>query len=282
MAGLISVIEIGATNLRRADVFSENVNIKINNFYSERSGNLTPDKLFDFVKGGLSSQQKIVYAVAGPVKDHEIVEMLPNLPSFPKNFNLKEQSEKRFKIPAMVINDMTAAVLGMAYLLGKGKAFWGITWSTGIGGKFFDGQKIIDEDLEIGHLEFDLSPAAPVCGCGGRGHIEALISGSALEKKAGQNLRLMTENFKAGKYAAIGLYEEAAKTMGAFLARLYELEPANLFVFKGSVAANILPLDEIEAIILSSLRQKGVSEKVSLILSPDRERDTFFGAARIS
>lgn len=268
------VVEVGATNLRRADILSDGKNIKIKEFYREKSGSLTPRSLFEFVKAGLKEQSKIAYAVAGPTKNHSTVKILPNLPSFPENFDLKTESEKKFSVPSVVLNDMTAAVLGMAYLFQSKEPFWGITWSTGLGGKFFDGRKIADENLEIGHMVVDESPNAPQCGCGQRGHIEAFVSGSALEKKAGQPLSEITKNFLADDKDAIKLYVEATRIMGGFLAKLQKQKPAKIFCFKGGVALHLLKIGELKKIILDQV------SGAQIIFSPEPEKDTFFGAAR--
>jgi len=80
-----------------------------------------------------------------------------------------------------VINDVTAA--GYRYLAEDLGDFCIVTVSSGIGHKVFVGGREIvgrgGRGGEIGHWVMDPAPDAPVCECGGRGHLGALASGRA-------------------------------------------------------------------------------------------------------
>ena len=111
----------------------------------------------------------------------------PNLPGW-VNVPLKELIEAKLGIKAYLENDANAAALGEFYY-GAGKGVHNmvyITASTGIGGGL-----ILDDRLyggtngsagEIGHMT--ILPDGPLCGCGNRGHLEALASGTAIARTA--------------------------------------------------------------------------------------------------
>jgi predicted NBD/HSP70 family sugar kinase len=79
----------------------------------------------------------------------------------------------------LVLNDVTAA--GYRYLRHPAEDFCIVTVSSGIGLKIFvAGQPIVGaagRGGEIGHVRVDFSATAPVCDCGGQGHLGAVASG---------------------------------------------------------------------------------------------------------
>ena len=135
----------------------------------------------------------IAVAYAGLVDiDKGLVTEAPNLPHW-NNVPLRDMLVDRFKMPAFVINDASAAALG-EHRLGAGKELNNlifITVSTGIGGGI-----IINGELyegtdgcagEIGHMIVQLD--GPECNCGRRGCWEALASGTAIARMAKEGLR---------------------------------------------------------------------------------------------
>ena len=133
----------------------------------------TIDEVID--KSGIKPSQLggIAVAYAGLVDiDKGIVTEAPNLPHW-NNVPLRDMLVDRFKMPAFVINDASAAALG-EHRLGAGKELNNlifITVSTGIGGGI-----IINGELyngtdgcagEIGHTVVQLD--GPECSCGRRG-----------------------------------------------------------------------------------------------------------------
>ncbi|MFC8492224.1 ROK family protein [Streptomyces sp. NPDC057235] len=92
---------------------------------------------------------------------------------------LREILSARLSVPVLVVNDLTAA----AWRYGTESAvpFCLLTISSGIGNKVFrDGAVLLDVEGhggELGHWTCDRSPDAPLCDCGGRGHLGAIASG---------------------------------------------------------------------------------------------------------
>jgi glucokinase len=81
-----------------------------------------------------------------------------------------------------ILNDVTAA--GYRYLRSSDEDFCIVTISSGIGNKVFvAGRPAVGRNGlggELGHLRVDASECAPVCECGGRGHLGAIASGRAV------------------------------------------------------------------------------------------------------
>ncbi|MEV7186870.1 ROK family protein [Kitasatospora sp. NPDC093102] len=91
--------------------------------------------------------------------------------------------EERLGLPVVVVNDLTAAV--WRYVSGPDEApFCLITVSSGIGSKVYRaGEVLLDAEGhggELGHWTCDPSPHAPLCDCGGRGHLGGIASGRGM------------------------------------------------------------------------------------------------------
>jgi glucokinase len=99
-------------------------------------------------------------------------------------------------LPTVIENDANTAALAEQHLgAGKGsKVMLFVTISTGIGtglvldGKVYHGA----HDTEGGHVIVE--PGGPLCGCGGRGHFEAVASGRAIERDYGRIARDIHES----------------------------------------------------------------------------------------
>ncbi|MFI9151605.1 ROK family protein [Streptomyces sp. NPDC053367] len=86
---------------------------------------------------------------------------------------------RRIGAPVVVVNDLTAAA--WRYAATEAEPFCLLTVSSGIGNKVFrGGEVLLDADGhggELGHWVCDPSPDAPLCDCGGRGHLGGIASG---------------------------------------------------------------------------------------------------------
>jgi len=132
--------------------------------------------------------------IAGPVDWEK--GMLVNSPHLAKwiNFPFKDELSDALGCPVYVANDTQIVGLGEAvHGAGRGnKTVVYMTISTGVGGA-----RIIDEEIdstlqfsEIGHQIIalsgikDMNTQCPFCG--GEGELEAVISGTAIEKRTGK------------------------------------------------------------------------------------------------
>ena len=132
----------------------------------------------------------IAGGIPGPLnKEKTMVANAPNLPLW-NNKPLGEDLQKRFNAPVFIENDAVLAGLGEAvYGAGKEKnivVF--MTISTGVGGARIENGRVTENTLgfEPGHQIINFQDTNTLCGCGGYGHLEAYVSGSAIEKKYGK------------------------------------------------------------------------------------------------
>ncbi len=111
----------------------------------------------------------------------------PNL-SGCKEIPLRSALTEALGVPVQLDNDANAAALAEArFGAGQGGSpLLYLTVSTGIGGALLlDGEPVrgaAGAAGELGHLV--LQPGGPRCGCGGRGCLEALASGTAIAREA--------------------------------------------------------------------------------------------------
>ena len=111
----------------------------------------------------------------------------PNLPCW-RNFPLVAEIHRRYGVAAKLDNDANAAALAES-LWGAGRGYANVFYAcigTGIGtgivldGKIFHGRT--GSAAEGGHVSIDYR--GPACGCGKKGCIEALASGTAIARRA--------------------------------------------------------------------------------------------------
>lgn len=193
----------------------------------------------------------------------------PNISGL-NNVPLGKMVRKVLGAPAVVENDANAAALG-EYFFGAGQGsdtMIFVTASTGIGGgivhrgTLFRGSRGMAG--EIGHIF--IMPGGPECGCGNRGCLEAVASGTAIARKGAEALyegrapvlqelcpdgKVTAEQvFKAaekGDEAASRILEEAIFYLGTGLAAVTNLlNPDRIVIGGGLSRAGRLFLDPLE------------------------------------
>jgi len=137
-------------------------------------------------KAGLGQGDLAAVGICSPGPcdiDAGVISSAPNLPGW-RDVPICRSLEERLGVPTRLENDANAAALGEhVYGAGRGcRHLIYMTVSTGIGGGL-----IIDGRLyrgatgvagELGHMTIE--PDGPLCGCGNRGCLEALASGTAI------------------------------------------------------------------------------------------------------
>ncbi len=172
---------------------------------------------------------------------------------------LVEMLQERLALTVLLENDANAAALGEnAFGAGRGtRHMLYITVSTGVGagiitdGRLYGGAK--GSAGEIGHTIVD--PSGPLCGCGNRGCLEALSSGTAIARRATEaadrgdsaalagireregrlGARLVADAAREGDAASIAIYEEAGRFLGIALANAVNLLSPEAIILGGGV-----------------------------------------------
>jgi len=207
------------------------------------------------------SQVTAVGVVAPGPLDIEagVVVAPPNLPGWDR-VPLKQLIEDALGITTFLENDANAAALG-EYRFGAGRGtehMIYVTVSTGVGGGL-----ILDGRLyhgangmagEIGHIT--IMPYGPRCGCGNRGCLEALASGTAIARQARERVargvptliadlaggdperitaKLIAEAASRGDVEAREILAEAMNYLGIGMANLVNLFNPELIVIGGGL-----------------------------------------------
>jgi predicted NBD/HSP70 family sugar kinase len=177
----------------------------------------------------LDGDEPTVVAVAypGPLDEAGRVLATPTVLGEARTpFELQQACEELWPGAAVyTMNDLTAA--GYRYVAGGLRDFAVVTVGSGIGHKvFLDGRPRVGPGSrggEIGHLRLDFTADAPLCDCGGRGHLGGLASGrgtvSALRRRAAA---------EPAAYAASALRQigDARQIDGAAVAAAYRADDA--------------------------------------------------------
>lgn len=194
----------------------------------------------------------------------------PNLPGWDE-FPVVKIVEERLGVPVLLDNDANAAALG-EHRHGAGRGYRHlvyITQSTGIGGGVIVRGELVhgvyDGAGEVGHMT--VLPDGPACGCGGRGCLEALCSGTGLARGARERLAAgeasalssLSPNEVTGRAVA-----EAARAGDPLAARVWDEMIHYLAVGVGNLFNILAP----EAIVIGG----GVSEAGEQLFVPLRER----------
>lgn len=141
-----------------------------------------------FAKYNLRASEVIGLGIGVPGEvdiDQGISLFSPNTPW--RNFPIVERLTSDYQIPVIMDNDVHMASFGEWYASGKNQeaTFLFLTVSTGVfvstihNGEVLRGQRAAGE---IGHAVFE--PGGPRCNCGMQGCLEALASGTGMERVA--------------------------------------------------------------------------------------------------
>lgn len=184
MSELVVAVDIGATNVRAA-IFDDGVMVRkemLPNPGSSEGLRLVFISLFQKLGVDSGFKGRVGVATIGPldmergyiVGSPNIVERVVRLSDIIKSLLPRSR--------VFIANDAVASAWG-EYVLGAKKStsdLGFITWSTGIGGGFVVGGKLLlgsrGNAHEVGHIVLDTSLRF-ACGCGGRGHWEAIAGG---------------------------------------------------------------------------------------------------------
>jgi glucokinase len=287
-------VDLGGTNIRAAHYVSDGTLLARAKHPTlpEGDGGRTPPsvvaRIFDAIREVMPADKTSVRAISigapGPVNPYTgIVLRAANIPGW-VDIPLKREVESCFGLPAEIGNDANLAAMG-EWKFGAGRGHNDVlylTISTGIGGGVIShGQLIVGAEgmaAELGHVA--VVPNGPVCGCGQRGHLEALASGPAIAHTAQAQLRsgefqstilIHTDGdietvtaqhvglaAKAGDAYAINLLAEAGTFIGHALADFLCIFNPSIVILGGGVASNVGEL--LLAPVRQAMRQRAMSE----------------------
>jgi len=189
------VADVGGTHIRVACFPIENQKPScVKRIYTQ--GPESPhERLINLIASVAPEEEEIAaiaVAAPGPLDPFEgMIYEAPNIPGW-NNLPLRKLIQDRFAVPVAIGNDANLAALG-EWRFGAGvghRHLVYITVSTGIGGGvIIDNQMLLGAHglaAELGHIT--VIPDGPLCGCGKRGHLEAVTSGPAIARWVEQEL----------------------------------------------------------------------------------------------
>jgi glucokinase len=195
----VLVIEVGGTNLRAArfdlmdHALSDRVHAASPNIFGDGGRRDARVTLFrslraigdDALRGG--TPDVVAVAFPGPLAPGGVALAAPTVLGRGVALPVRRECEALWPDASVfVLNDMTAA--GYRYAHRGLRDFCIVTVGSGVGHKVFaDGEPLLGRGGrggEIGHLRVDWHPDAPVCDCGGRGHVGSIASGRGVVRAA--------------------------------------------------------------------------------------------------
>jgi glucokinase len=197
-----------------------------------------------------------------------------NIPIWRDGFPLRERLAAAFERPCVVDNDAKALALGERWQgAGRGSNnMLGMVVSTGVGGGIIlDGRLLHGSAGNAGHIGHVIVwPDGPLCGCGARGCVEGVASGSGLVRRLrnalGADVKTsLTRDSTAidiaaaarqGDLLATELFRTAGAGVGRGIASTAALLDLELVVIGGSIALHAWDLlgPPLEAELHSSAR----------------------------
>lgn len=258
----------------------------------------TPDEVMDIIaRLVLQLDPKptaVGVAIPGEVDPQGRCWGLPNVPGF-KGVNLGKGISDRLRCPVAVENDATTAALG-EYLCGHGArfpSFLMITLGTGIGGGLVIGGQLYSGANgfagEIGHINIDPRPDAPLCGCGKTGCLETYAGTPALIRKfleeggrEVQEVKPIAESARRGDAAGLRTFEMMGEALGRGLANIQNTLDLSALVFTGGISRSF---DLIEPALRAALRKNSFAEppaEVPLVVSELGAAAGVVGAASLT
>lgn len=228
----------------------------------------------------------IVVAVPGYLDINTgVVFEAPNVPGW-IDLPLRDLLEEEFHTRVLLGNDANLAALG-EWRYGAGIGYDNLlylTISTGIGGGAIINGKLMTGARglagEFGH--FTIIPNGPLCGCGHRGHLEAVASGTAIAKYVSERIALGADSSLAsisnpsakdvgqaalaGDSLAIQALQQAGTYIGHTLADYLNIfNPSIVILGGGVIAAGSLILDPIKNALPNYVLGSSYLEHVQIV-----------------
>src|SRR5207249_7158613 len=197
-------LDIGGTKMAAAVVDASGALLARARIDTPRSGDgeVLFSALEDMCRGLIAANTGIAalgVGCGGPMRYPEGIVSPLNIPAW-REFPLRDRLAERFDRPCVVDNDAKALALGERWRgAGRGSNnMLGMVVSTGVGGGIIlDGRLLHGFAGNGGHIgHIIVWPGGPLCGCGARGCVEGVASGTGL-------VRRLTEALARGRTTSL-------------------------------------------------------------------------------
>jgi glucokinase len=258
--GMFVTVDIGGTHIRAAAYAQTGTQPRVIRKIRTKSEEASPfDRLVGLIRAVSPDDEdvlSITVAAPGAVDPATgVIAAAPNIEGW-HNFPLRDRLAAEFQLPAYVGNDANLAALGeWRYGAGQGHShLLYLTISTGIGaGVILNNQVVLGAHglaAELGHVT--VLPDGPLCGCGQRGHLEALAAGPAISAYVQDQIahgvetsmraypelsaRSVDEAARAGDALAIQAIARSGRYLGMALADFLAIFNPSIVIFGGGVS----------------------------------------------
>lgn len=182
-------------------------------------------------------------STTGLVTELGISAINPDTLAFPAPFPLVQAIEKHVRLPVQILNDAQAAAWFEYTQLDdqvKNMAF--ITVSTGVGGGIIiDGKLHQGQSGLAGHIgHMSVSLTGPKCGCGQMGCVEAIASGTAIQRASEQRFSSPVSNIELFEQAqtntdAGAIIDQSAQAIALLCCNLKACLDLDVIVLGGGI-----------------------------------------------
>jgi glucokinase len=254
----VLALDLGGTQLRTALVTGAGKLI-------ERRSRPTPSTADELVAAAIDAlaetrrnAEKLTGAAAavgisapGPLDPHAgaLIDP-PNLDASTWGLPLAELVADGLGLPTTMDKDTNVAALGEGFFGAAHDSpdFVYMTISTGVGGAVVSGGRLVHGPDgvagELGHLAIDAYDG-PLCGCGARGHLEAIASGTGIAKAAAAaglavdhaSARDVARLEAAGDPLAAEIMQRARQAVASAVVTVVDLFNPDLVIIGGGIAA---------------------------------------------
>lgn len=186
---------------------------------------------------------RIGISTTGLVTEQGISAINPDTLAFPAPFPLHTEIQTHTGKPVAMLNDAQAAAwYEYLHLTEQEQNMAYLTVSTGVGGGLIINGKLHRGENNfaghIGHLVID--PNGPVCGCGQKGCVEAIASGTAINKYAKQTISQTISNVELFEQAhlnssAENIIQQSAQAIATLCCNLKASLDLDVIVIGGGV-----------------------------------------------
>lgn len=301
------VADIGGTQIRAAVFQTGNPNpIVVKKIRTKDKLQTPTERLIGLFKEIWPYEQKvkaIVVAVPGYLDKNEgIVFEAPNVPGW-IDLPLRQLLADQFHVPILLGNDANLAAIGeWRYGVGKGHDnLLYMTISTGIGGGALVNGRLMEGHRglagEFGH--FTIIPDGPLCGCGHRGHLEAVAAGPAIARYVAERIALgakssletvtnltaaeVSQAAQAGDALAIQAITQAGTYIGHTLADFIHLFNPSIVILGGGVmASGSLILDPIKKALLDYILGNSYLDQMQIVTASLGDNAGLIGALALA
>jgi glucokinase len=299
-------IDIGGTKLAAAVVDCEGELLASDRAPTTGAptGDALYDRLEDLCRRVVSQARAEVEAVGvgcgGPMAYPAGIVSPLNIPVW-RDFPLRERLIASFELPCIVDNDAKALALG-EHWRGSGEGsrnMLGMVVSTGVGGGvILDGRLLHGFAGNAGHIgHIIVWPDGPLCGCGARGCVEGVASGSGLTRRLSTAIAEGTPTRLAPGASAVEiaaaarhgddfarwLFRTAGEGVGRGIASSAALLDLELVVIGGSIA--LKAWDLLGPPLESELRRSArldFTRNVRVVQAQLGDAAGLFGAAQLA